>query len=110
MAAVCDNHIFADGVLPVIYAVFVMDFLYSERNKHRKAFRCEGTHRINPADTKRQGGIQPVHLLIFQHRKLTKVLSGCGKESFRIIVKLFLCFRRMHHRQNRKKHSLVTSR
>ena len=108
IAAVGNNHIFADNILPIVNAVFVMNFLHSERNKNRQTFRCKSPHCINLADAKRQGGIQPVHLLIFQYRKLTEVLSGCGKESFRIVVKLLLCFSRMHHRQNRKHHSLVT--
>ena len=34
IAAVSDNHIFADNILTVVNAVFVMNFLYSERNKY----------------------------------------------------------------------------
>ena len=36
VAAVGDNHIFADYILSVIHAVFVIDFLHTERDKHRK--------------------------------------------------------------------------
>ena len=108
IAAVSNNHIFADNILTVVNAVFVVNFLYSERNKYRKTFRCKSTHCIDFANTKRQGGIQSVHLLIFQHRKLTQVLSGSCEQGFGVIVKLFLCFSRMHHCQNRKHHSLVT--
>ncbi len=102
VAAVGDNHIFADDILPVIHAVFVVDFLHTERDKHRKALRGKGTQGVNPADAKGQGCVQPVHLLIFQHGELAEVLPCHGQQGFRIIVKLFLCFRRMHHRQHRK--------
>ena len=108
MAAVGDNHILADYILSVIHAVFVIDFLHTERDKHRKALRGKGTQGIYPADSKRQSRIQSVHLLKFQHRKLTEVLSCRGKESFGVIVKLLLCFRRMHHSKHGKHHSLVT--
>ena len=108
VAAVGDNHIFADYILPVIHAVFVVDFLHTERDKHRKALRGKGTQGVNPADAKGQSRVQSVHLLIFQHRKLTEVLSCRSKQGFGVIVKLFLSFRRMHHCQHRKHHSLVT--
>ena len=41
MAAVGDNHIFRDYILPIIHTVFVVDFLHTERDKHRKALRCQ---------------------------------------------------------------------
>ena len=77
ITAVGDNHIFADNILPVIHAVLVIDFLHTERDKHRKALCREGTQGINLPHTKRQSCVQTVHLLIFQYRKLAEMLSGC---------------------------------
>jgi len=54
MAAVGDNHILADYILPVINAVFVINFLYPKRDKHRKTFRCKGTQGVNLSHTERQ--------------------------------------------------------
>ena len=54
VAAVSDNHILADYILPVINAVFVIDFLHPKRNKHRKAFRSKGTQGVNLSHTERQ--------------------------------------------------------
>ena len=110
MAAVCNDHIFADHILPVIHTVLVIDFLHTEGDKYRKALCGKGTQGVNLADTKGQGGIQSIHLLIFQYRKLAQVLSGGGKKCFRIIVKLLFRFCRMHHCQNSKHHPLVTGR
>ena len=110
MAAVGDNHIFADNILSVVHAVLMVDFLHTERDKHRKALRCQGTQGINLSYTKRQSRVQPVHLLIFQHRKLTEVFSGCREQGFGIIVKLLFGICGMHHRQHGKHHSLVTGR
>ena len=97
VAAVGNNHIFADYILSVIHAVFVIDFLHTERDKHCKAFRSKGTQSIYLSHTKGQGCIQSVHLLIFQHGELTKVLSCGSQKSFCVTIKLFLCFSRMHH-------------
>ena len=108
LPAVGDNHIFADDILTVIHTVFVVDFLHTERDKHCKALRCEGTQGIYLPYTKWQGCIQSVHLLIFQHRKLAQVLSCGSQESFCIIVELLFGVSRMHHRQHGKHHSLVT--
>ena len=102
VAAVGNNHVLTDHILPVIYTVLVVDLLHPERDKYGKAFRCQRAQGIDLTHTKRQRRVQSVHLLIFQHRKLTQVLSGSRKQSFGVIVKLFLCFRRMHHRQHRK--------
>ena len=88
----------------------MVDFLHTEGDKHRKALRCEGTQGINLPYPERQGGIQTVHLLIFQHRKLAEMLSRCREQGFGIIVKLLFGVCGMHHRQHRKHHPLVTGR
>ena len=54
VAAVSDNHILADYILPVINAVLVIDFLHPKRNKHRKTFRCKGAQGVNLSHTERQ--------------------------------------------------------
>ena len=41
VAAVSDNHIFGDYILPVIHAVLMVNFLHTEWDKHRKALRCQ---------------------------------------------------------------------
>ena len=110
LPAVGDNHIFADDILTVIHTVFVVNFLHTERDKHCKALRCEGTQGIYLPYTKWQSCIQSVHLLIFQHRKLAQMLSCGSQESFCIIVELLFGICRMHHRQHGKHHSLVTGR
>ena len=110
VAAVGDNHIFADNILPVIHAVLMVDFLHTERDKHRKALRGEGTQGINLPHAERQGGIQSVHLLIFQHGKLAEMLSCCCEQGFGVIVKLLFGISRMHHREDGKHHPLVTGR
>ena len=110
MAAVGDNHIFADNILPIIHAVLMVDFLHTERNEHRKALRCQGTQGINLPYAKRQSRVQPVHLLIFQHGELAEMFSGCREQGFRIIVKPLFGIGGMHHCQHGEHHSLVTGR
>ena len=110
VAAVGDNHIFADNILSVIHTVLMVDFLHTERDKHRKALRGEGTQGINLPHAERQGGIQTVHLLIFQHGKLAEMLSCCCEQGFRVVVELLFGISRMHHREDGKHHPLVTGR
>ena len=110
VSAVGDNHIFADDILTVIYAVFMVDFLHTERDKYRKALRCQGTQGVNPPYAERQSRVQTVHLLVFQHRKLAQMLSGCREQGFGIAVKLLFGVGGMHHREDRKHHPLVTGR
>ena len=110
VAAVSDNHIFADDILPVIHTVLMVDFLHTEGDKHRKALRGQGTHSVNLAHTKGERSVQPVHLLIFQHRKLAQMLSGCREQGFRVIIKLLPAVGGMHHRNDSEHHPLVTGR
>ena len=95
VAAVGDNHILADYILPVINAVLVIDFLHPKRNENRKAFRSKGAQGVNLSHTKRQHRIQSVHLLIFQYGKLTQVLSGSREQRFCVAVKLLLAVSRI---------------
>ena len=54
VAAVGDNHILADYILPVINTVLVIDFLHPKRNENCKAFRSKGTQGVNLSHTERQ--------------------------------------------------------
>ena len=110
VAAVSDNHIFTDDILPVIHTVLVVDFLHTEGDKHRKALSGQGTHSVNLAHTKGERSVQPVHLLIFQHRKLTQMLSGSCQQGFRVIIELFFAVSGMHHRNDSEHHPLITGR
>ena len=110
VTAIGDNHILADYILPVINAVLVINFLHPKRNENRKAFRSKGTQGVNFSHAKGQHRIQSVHLLIFQHGKLTQVLSGSREQRFGVAVKLLLAVSRMHHSQHGEHHSLVTGR
>ena len=86
------------------------NILYPKRDKHGKAFSCKGTEGINLPHTEWHNRIQPVHLLEFQHAELTKVLSRCGKQRFRVVIKLFFGIRRMHEGNHGKHHSLIPRR
>lgn len=88
----------------------MVDFLHTERNKHRKALRGEGTQGIYFPHAERQGGVQTVHLLVLQHGKLAEMLPCRREQGFRVIVKLLFGVCGMHHRKHGKHHPLVTGR
>ena len=72
---VSDNHIVADGVLPVIDAVFVRHLLNLEGHKYRKTFGSQRSCCLNLFATDRKYGIKSVGLLKFQNGKLAQVPS-----------------------------------
>ena len=82
--------------------------LHTERHKDGQRFGSQCTEAVDLANTERHCGIQTVHLLKFQGRKLTKVFSRRSQDSFGVVVKLFLCIRSVYHRQHGEHHTLVT--
>ena len=90
-------------------AALILDFLYLERHKHCKAFRCQRSKNINPARADWQHCIQSIKLLIFQHSQLTHMLSGNRLYGFCICVQLLLGICRKHHCQHCEHHALITS-
>ena len=89
-AAVGNNHIFADGVLPIVQTVRLHDFLRPERNQHGGAFGGERAQGLDFSQTIRQHRVQTVLLLPAQHGKLTQVLARRGVKRFGVAVQLFL--------------------
>ena len=59
-----------DCVLPAVNAALVHDFLHPKRHQHRKALGGKCPKRIDFPVSDGQGGIQAVHLLVFQGGKL----------------------------------------
>ena len=86
------------------------NILHPEWDKYRKALCCKCSERINLSCSKRHYRIESIYLLKSQCCKLAKMFSCCGKQRFRIILKLFLTVCRNNHCDNSKHHSLVTGR
>ena len=84
------------------------NILHSEWDKHGKTFGCEGTEGVNLSYSKWHCGIQPIHLLEFQHTKLAKVFSRRGKQRFRVVIKLLFGICRMHKGNHSEHHSLIS--
>ena len=107
LLTVSDNHILRYNILTVVNALFVEYFFRTERHQYRKRFGCEGTQGINLANAERERGVQTVHLLILQNRKLTKVLSGCREKFVGIVVELLFGVCRVYQCQNSEHHTLI---
>ena len=72
---VAHDEVMGNGVFSEEDAALIHDLLHLKRHKHRKAFRCQRSERIDLAQAVRKNGIQSVRLLIFQGRHLAHVLS-----------------------------------
>ena len=105
--AVGNNHIVADGILPVIDAVFMSDLLNLERHKHRQAFGSQRSCRLYLFTADRQYGIKPVGLLKFQNGKLAQVPSCRRKYGFCICIKLFFAVCHMSYCNGSAHHTLI---
>ena len=105
--AVGNDHVIADSVLTVVDTALMPDLLYLERHKYRKAFGSQGTKHIDLSAADGKNGIQTVHLLIFQNRKLAQMPSCGRKQSLRIGIELFFGIRRVNECDRRAHHALV---
>ncbi len=90
-AAICHNHVLADGVLPIVQTVRLHDFLCAERNQHGGAFGGQRAQGLDFPQTVRQHRVQSVLLLPAQRGKLAQVLTRRGVERFGVAVELLLC-------------------
>ena len=108
LPAVGNDHILGNDILPVVNAVFVVDVLHPEWDKHRKALGGEGAEGVDLPSAEGHHRIQPVKLLELQHTELAKVLSCGGQQGFGVAVKLLLAVRRVYHRKDGEHHTLVT--
>ena len=90
-AAVCHNHVLADGVLPIVQTVRLHNFLCAERNQHGGAFGGEGSQGLDFPQPIGQHRVQPVLLLPAQRGKLAQVLTRRGVERFGVAVQLLFC-------------------
>ena len=97
-------YIFADNILTVVNAVFVVNVLNPEGNKDSKAFCGKGSECVNLACSKGHSRIQSVHLLILENRKLAQMLSCSRKQSFGVVIKLFFGVRSMNHSEYSEHH------
>ena len=96
-----------NGVLPEIDTAFILNLLHLKWHENGKAFSGQGTKSVDFACADWQRSIQPIKLLKFQHRKLAHMLTGHGKDSFGITVKLLLGIGGQYHGNNSKHHALV---
>ena len=109
-AAIRHDHVLAHGVLTVVQAVRLHDFLCAERNQHGGAFGGERAQGLNFPQTVRQHRVQTVLLLPAQRGKLTQVLARRGVERFGVAVELLLAVGQMHQRHQPEHHPLVAGR
>ena len=109
-AAVCHDHVLADGVLSVVQTIRLHNFLRAKRNQHGGAFGGKGSQGLDFPQTIRQHRVQPVLLLPAQRRKLAQVLAGCRVERFGVAVELLFAVGQMHQRHQPEHHALVAGR
>ena len=105
--AVCNNHIVADGVLPVVDTMLMRDLLNLKRHKYRKAFGCQCSCSLNLFTPDGKHGVKPVGLLEFQNGKLTQMPSCRRKDCFCICVKLFFAVCHVSHCNGCTHHTLI---
>ena len=110
LLAVGQNKILGDGVLPVVDAVPVSNFLRLERHKHSEGFCRECPQRVNAPQTERQRGDQAILLLKAQFRQLAQVLARNGLERFGVAVQFLFAVCQMHERDHGEQHPLVAGR
>ncbi len=72
LLAVCDNHIVADDILTVVDTVLMENILHPERNKYRKAFRCQCSEASIFLTPEGHYRVKPVYLLKSQKRQLAQ--------------------------------------
>ena len=84
------------------------NILHPEWDKYRKTLCCKCSESVNLSCSKRHYRVESIYLLKSQCCKLAKMFSCCGKQCFRIILKLFLTVCCNNHRDNGEHHSLVT--
>ena len=110
LLAVGKDEILGNGVLPVVDAVSVPNFLRLERHEHGKGFRGQRPQRVNAPQTERQRGDQTVLLLEAQFCELAQVFSRDRLERFRVAVQFLFAVCQMHERDHGKQHPLVAGR
>ena len=109
-AAIRHDHIFADGVLPIVQTVRLHDFLCAERNQHGGAFGGKGSQGLDFPQPVRQHRVQSVFLLPAQRGKLAQVLTRRGVERFGVAVELLFAVSQMHQCHQPEHHALVAGR
>ena len=97
-----------DSILSEINTSLVLNLLYFEWNENGQAFGGQRTESTDFTGTDRQDRIEAVHLLIFEHRHLTHVLTGSSLNGFRVQIQLLLGICRDDHRDDRKEHTLIS--
>ena len=109
-AAIRHDHVLADGVLPIVQAVRLHDFLCAKRNQHGGAFGGERAQGLDFSQPIGQHRVQPVLLLPAQRGKLAQVLAGCRVERFGVAVELLFAVSQMHQCHQPEHHALVAGR
>ena len=99
-----------NGVLTKVDAALVHDLLHLEGNKYSQTFRRQGTEGSDLSGAEGKYSIQPVDLLISQHRHLAHALSGSRQDRFRSLIQFLQAVCRDHHRQHRVVHPLISGR
>lgn len=80
--------IFGNYILSIVTAAAVGDFLRPKGDEHRRAFGGQGPNGVDFAQAVGQRRVQAAHLLPGQGGELAEMLSGRGRQGFRVAVKL----------------------
>ena len=108
LSAVCDDHILGNDILPIVNTIGMANVLHPEGDKDSKALGGQGAEGVDVPNAKGHRRVHSVKLLEFENTELAQMLSCSGKQSFGVIIELFLRVGGMNHRQDSKHHSLVT--
>ena len=88
---VCDQHVLADLILPVIDAMAVIiDLLCRKRHEYRKALGRQSAEYVALPDAEGQRSHESVPLLKPQHGQIANVFSCDGHDRFRIVLQLLI--------------------
>ena len=105
---VAKNQIVRNSILPKVNTTRFLDLLHLKRHEYRKALRGQRAESIDLSCADGKGCVQPIHLLVPQHRHLTHMVCSYLQQCIGICIQFCLTVCKMNNGQHGQKHPLVT--
>ena len=107
LGTVGHDHVLADGVLAVIDAARLQNFLGAERNQDGGALGGQGSQGLDAAQAVGQHSVEAVLLLPAQGGKLAQMFAPHRLQRLGVTVELLLAVRHVNQRHEAEHHALV---